>query len=73
MSGTSMDGIDFSLMDTDGMNYVKIISEKTYLYEENYRKKLKKIIKNLPKTKYKQFIYIKKNEDLITSNFLKFT
>ena len=28
MSGTSMDGVDFSLIKTDGINYTQIIFEK---------------------------------------------
>ena len=70
MSGTSMDGIDISLIKTDGINYNKIIYEKNYKYSENYKKKLKKLIKNLPKTKNKQILYSKKNEKFITNKFL---
>ena len=32
MSGTSMDGIDMSLIKTNGTNYVRIINEKSYDY-----------------------------------------
>ena len=32
MSGTSMDGLDCSYIETDGKNYTKIIFEKTYKY-----------------------------------------
>ena len=32
MSGTSMDGIDISLVKTNGTNYVRIINEKSYDY-----------------------------------------
>ena len=78
MSGTSMDGVDFSLIKTDGINNTQIIFEKNYKYTENYRKKIKKIIKNLPKSENKQFLYAKKNEKFITdiekacSDFVEF-
>ena len=73
MSGTSMDGLDFSLLKTDGDKFIKIICEKKYAYVESYRKKLKKLIKNLPKSKYSQLLYAKKNEDFITNKFLQYT
>ena len=71
MSGTSMDGLDFSLVKTDGLNYTKILYEKNYRYSENYRKKLKRLIKNLPQNKTKQFLFAKSNEEFITNNFTK--
>ena len=72
MSGTSMDGIDFSLIRTDGLNFTKIILEKDYRYSNIYKKKLKKLIKNLPKTKKKQFLYAKNNEKFITNKFIEY-
>ena len=30
MSGTSLDGLDFSLIRSDGLNYVKIIKSEYY-------------------------------------------
>ena len=45
MSGTSMDGIDCSYVSTDGVNFVSIINENSYKYSQNYKNKLKKIIK----------------------------
>ena len=44
MSGTSMDGLDCSYIETDGKKYTKIIFEKTYKYSNLYQNKLKKII-----------------------------
>ena len=41
MSGTSMDGLDCSLIETDGQEYTKIIKEKTYEYSCLYKKILK--------------------------------
>ena len=32
MSGTSMDGLDCSYIETDGINFIKIICEKSYIY-----------------------------------------
>ena len=72
MSGTSMDGVDFSLIKTDGINNTQIVFEKDYKYTENYRKKIKKLIKNLPKSKNKQFLYARKNEKFITDKFLQY-
>ena len=73
MSGTSMDGVDYSLIQTNGTDYTKIIIENSYKYSNNYKLKLKKLIKNLPKSKEKQFKYVKNNEKFITNNFLKHT
>ena len=72
MSGTSMDGVDLSLIRTDGLNNTKIILEKNYEYSKNYRRKIKNLIKNLPKTRSSQFLYAKKNEKFITDSFLKY-
>ena len=72
MSGTSMDGIDISFIKTDGRDYTKIIYEKKFEYSENYRNKLKKLIKNLPKNKKDKLTYTKKKEKFITNNFLKY-
>ena len=71
MSGTSMDGVDFSLIKTDGIDFTKIILEKEYKYPCNYKKRLKKLIKDLPKSKKDQVLYAKKNEKFITDEFLK--
>ena len=71
MSGTSMDGLDLSLIKTDGVNYLKILDECSYQYSLKYRNKLKKIIHKLPKLKQKQFIYSKNNEEFITKEILK--
>ena len=70
MSGTSMDGIDISFIETDGENYVSVICEKSYNYSNNYKRKLKKLINkvNLYKIKNK-----KKIEDtFITNKFISY-
>ena len=72
MSGTSMDGIDLSLIKTDGLNYTKIILEKEYSYSHSYKKKLKKLINELPVSKKNQILYAHNNEDFITYEFLKY-
>ena len=40
MSGTSMDGLDCSLIETDGINYLKIIREYSFNYNISYKKKI---------------------------------
>ena len=72
MSGTSMDGVDFSFIQTDGINYIKIIYEKSYEYSSNYKNKLRILVKDLPKNKKDQLKYAKYNEEFITNNFIKF-
>ena len=72
MSGTSMDGIDLSLIKTDGKNYTEIIIEKSYNYSDSYKKKLNQVIKNLPIKKNCQILYAKKHEKFITNKFLKY-
>ena len=54
MSGTSMDGLDCSLIKTDGQKYTKVINEKMYKYTNLYQKKLKNLIFNLNKEKKKK-------------------
>ena len=44
MSGTSMDGLDFSFIETDGEKNISIIFEKSYYYSNQYKYKLKRII-----------------------------
>ena len=44
MSGTSMDGLDFSYIKTNGTNFVKIIKESTFEFTPHYKNKLRKII-----------------------------
>ena len=47
MSGTSVDGVDFSLVETNGTDYVKIITGKSYEYNKNYKLKVKEFIKQI--------------------------
>ena len=65
MTGTSMDGMDFSYVTTDGKKYVKIIKEYYFPYSKKYKKDLRKIIN----------LYNKKNiinHDLVTRKFIFF-
>ncbi len=72
MTGTSMDGIDMSYIKTDGIDYVKVINEKSYQYSILTQKKLKNIIiTKIYKKKYleKKFkIY----DDLINKIIIKY-
>ena len=72
MSGTSIDGLDCSFMTTNGENSVSIKFEKTYKYSQNYRNKLKKIIKyfnNKRLIKINQ--YVKSKEEIVTNKFIQ--
>ena len=42
MSGTSIDGIDFTLLETNGTDYVNIISGKSYKYSSKYKLRVKR-------------------------------
>ena len=63
MTGTSMDGIDFSLIRTNGINYVKIIKEKSYNFSSKNQNDLKEIIDNKPKNINKLKDYLNKYKD----------
>ena len=45
MSGTSLDGLDFSLIRSDGLNYVKIIKNEYYKFSLKIREELSSLIK----------------------------
>ena len=49
MSGTSIDGVDFSFLETNGTDYVKIFFGKTYKYSNIYKSKIKKLIEKIQK------------------------
>ena len=72
MSGTSMDGIDISLIKTNGTNYVKIINEKTYNYRINLQNKIKDIVNKKPSNKNKLKKYFKQNEYIINNVYIYF-
>jgi len=60
MTGTSMDGIDLSLINTDGKSYVRVINEKNYQYSHKLQIQFKKIMNN------------KKNMNNINDYFIKY-
>jgi len=70
MSGTSMDGIDISLIKTNGTDYVKFINEKSYNYSLTLQNKIKKIIENKPININKIIKYFKQNENLINEVYI---
>ena len=70
MSGTSMDGIDLSLIKTNGTNYVRVVNEKSYDYSLTLQKKIKKIIKNKPLNNSTIIKHYRQNEDLINEVYI---
>ena len=50
MTGTSMDGVDISLIKTNGTDFVKIKCEKSYKFDKNYQNTINNLILNKPKT-----------------------
>ena len=47
MSGTSLDGIDASIIKSDGENNLDIIDNKYFNYPEEFRKRLSSFILNI--------------------------
>ena len=45
MSGTSMDGIDVSIIESDGEQFTETIDDMYLKYDSQLRSKLKKIVK----------------------------
>ena len=72
MTGTSMDGIDLSLIKTDGKDYVKIICEYNYKYPLYYQLKLKNIIKNKPNNNINVKKYFSLYDNEITKIYIKY-
>jgi len=66
MTGTSMDGIDISLVRTNGTDLVKIICEKSYKFNNNYKKIINNLIINKPKNNNKIKEYFLKKDDFVT-------
>ncbi|PPR53053.1 MAG: Anhydro-N-acetylmuramic acid kinase, partial [Alphaproteobacteria bacterium MarineAlpha5_Bin6] len=69
MSGTSMDGLDCSYVKTNGCDYIKILSEKSYKYSDKYRIKLKEIVK-LYSTNEKKINFLQ-NDDFVTKKLIE--
>ena len=47
MSGTSLDGLDFSLIKTDGKFSIKTLVNEYYEFNSNFKKSIKKLIKKI--------------------------
>ena len=47
MSGTSLDGIDASIIKSDGENNLEIIDNKYFNYPEEFKKRLSSFILNI--------------------------
>lgn len=70
MSGTSVDGIDFSFLETNGTNFVKIISGKSYKYSKEYKTRVKNFIKKFKKN---SSLSLTKIDLLVSRKFLYMT
>jgi len=70
MSGTSIDGVDFSFLETNGTNYAKVISGTSYKYNIDYKLKIKKFINKLQKNLNTS---LQKIDDIVSKKFLKMT
>ena len=66
MTGTSMDGVDISLINTNGTDFVKIKCEKSYKFDKNYQNIITNLIKNKPKTNNKIKKYFLKKDEFVT-------
>ena len=51
MTGTSLDGIDISLISSDGQKFIKSIHNKTYNYSSELKNQFKTLIKIINKEK----------------------
>ena len=49
MSGTSLDGLDFSLIKTDGINKIKVLFNDYYKFNQKLKSNIKKLIKKINK------------------------
>ena len=65
MSGTSLDGLDFSLVKTDGKNNIKNLINDYYKFNQNFKESIKNFIKNINSSNYK---FILKSKEFINFN-----
>ena len=56
MTGTSMDGVDISLINTNGTDFVKIKCEKSYKFNKNYQNTINNLIIKLKNIFLKKMI-----------------
>jgi len=61
-----MDGVDISLINTNGTDFVNIKCEKSYKFNKNYQNTIKNLILNKPKTNNKIKEYFLKKDDFVT-------
>ena len=71
MTGTSMDGVDISLINTNGTDFVKIKCEKSYKFNKNYQNIINNLIVNKPKNNNKIKEYFLKKDDFVTDILVK--
>ncbi len=65
MSGTSLDGLDFSIIKTDGKNNIKNPVNDYYKFNQNFKESIKKLIKNINGSNFKLIL---KSEEFINFN-----
>ena len=70
MSGTSVDGIDFAFLETNGTDHVKNISGISYEYNNQYKVRVKKFIKQI---KNNNSLSLNKIDLLVSRIFLHMT
>ena len=72
MTGTSLDGVDLSLIESDGEKKVVFLAGDSYPFDKKLRESIKKILGSIKKNK--QIISIeKKYTDFIIKKIKKFT
>ena len=59
MTGTSMDGVDISLINTNGTDFVKIKCEKSYKFNKNYQNTINNLIIKLKNIFLKKMITLR--------------
>ena len=75
MSGTSIDGADFSYIETNGTDYTRVISGISYKYSRKYKLKVKKFIKQLQNdissSLTKMDLFVSRQFLYLTNKFIK--
>ena len=69
MSGTSMDGIDISLILSDGKKSYKHIKSQFYSYKQSTKKILSKLVDSFSISKH-SFALISSSEELVTFEYI---
>ena len=65
MSGTSLDGLDFSFIKTDGISNIKIIFNQYYKFNEEFKNEIKNLIIKLNNSDYEKAL---NSEEFISLN-----